>query len=229
MKHLILIASVLFLHACASVPNDINTPKVEYISYPELGVEWSASVGDEMLKQGNLVTRGGITLNTPYKNTYYKLSKGFYPEAGESKNDKYYSFIIGDGKNSFMQFGTFKKRIAITDPIKNIAISESDGKFCMVTIFNLKSCIKDVDFREDERIDENINSFQQTLIYSGLVGDKINIGYREFSSSAARPAFGNDVEYDLSIDNIIAYKGAEIKVIEANNKKITYIVNKNFK
>jgi hypothetical protein len=50
-----------------------------------------------------------------------------------------------------------------------------------------------------------------------------------FSSSAARPAFGNDVEYDLSIDNIIAYKGAEIKVIEANNKKITYIVNKNFK
>ena len=74
MKHLILIASVLFLHACASVPNDINTPKVEYISYPELGVEWSASVGDEMLKQGNLVTRGGITLNTPYKNTYYILS-----------------------------------------------------------------------------------------------------------------------------------------------------------
>jgi hypothetical protein len=32
------------------------------------------------------------------------------------------------------------------------------------------------------------NSFQQTLIYSGKVGNKINIGYREFSSNMARPA-----------------------------------------
>ena len=35
----------------------------------------------------------------------------------------------------------------------------------------------------------NSASFQQTLIYSGKVGNKINIGYRETSNDIARPAF----------------------------------------
>lgn len=38
---------------------------------------------------------------------------------------------------------------------------------------------------------KDTNSFQQTLIYNGKVGNKINIGYREFSGDLARPAFAN--------------------------------------
>ena len=68
----------------------------------------------------------------------------------------------------------------------------------------------------------NSDSFQQTLIYSGKVGDKINVGYREFSSNVARPAFNNEVEYDLSESKIIGYKGARIEVIEATNEYIKY-------
>lgn len=72
------------------------------------------------------------------------------------------------------------------------------------------------------------DSFQQTLIYSGKVGDKINIGYREFSGNLARPAFNNNVEYDLSDSMLIAYKGARIEVLEANNQFIKYRVIENF-
>ena len=72
------------------------------------------------------------------------------------------------------------------------------------------------------------NSFQQTLLYNGKVGNKINIAYREFSSDLARPAFNNDVEYDLSESNQIGYKGALLEVIEANNQMIKYKVIKNF-
>ena len=44
----------------------------------------------------------------------------------------------------------------------------------------------------------------------------------------ARPAFSNDVEYDLLESKTIAYKGAMIEVIEATNQHIKYIVKRNF-
>jgi hypothetical protein len=72
------------------------------------------------------------------------------------------------------------------------------------------------------------DSFQQTLIYSGKVGNKINIGYREFSNNLARPAFNNNVEYDLSDSAVIGYKGAQLEIIEATNQYIKYRVFRNF-
>ena len=72
------------------------------------------------------------------------------------------------------------------------------------------------------------DSFKQTLIYSGKVGNKINVGYREFSGSVARPAFNNNVEYDLSESLVIGYKGAQIEVLEATNQYIRYKVLRNF-
>ena len=56
----------------------------------------------------------------------------------------------------------------------------------------------------------------------------VTLGYREFSNDTARPAFNNDVDYDLKNTKIIGYKGARIEVIEANNQNITYKVLSNF-
>lgn len=72
------------------------------------------------------------------------------------------------------------------------------------------------------------NSFQQTLIYSGRIGDRITLGYREFSNNMARPAFNNDVEYDLNESKIVGYKGARVEVIKATNQEIKYKVLSNF-
>ena len=73
-----------------------------------------------------------------------------------------------------------------------------------------------------------MDGFQQTLLYSGRIGNKINISYREFSNNVARPAFNNDVEYDLGESMTIGYKGAEIEIIEATNRMIKYRVIRNF-
>lgn len=72
------------------------------------------------------------------------------------------------------------------------------------------------------------DSFQQTLIYNGKVGNKVNIGYREFSSDLARPAFNNDFEYDLSESKQIGYEGALLDIIEAGNQQIKYKVIRSF-
>jgi hypothetical protein len=94
-------------------------------------------------------------------------------------------------------------------------------------VFNALYCYKG-DYEVKTKISERGTSFQQTLIYSGRVGDKIKFGYREFSNNLARPAFNNDVEYDLSTSNIIGYKGAQIEVISSDNSGIKYKVLKNF-
>lgn len=72
------------------------------------------------------------------------------------------------------------------------------------------------------------NDFQQTLLYSGRVGNRVKIGYREFSGSVARPAFSNEVEYDLDTSRTITYRGAKIEIIDADNQRIRYRVLANF-
>lgn len=113
------------------------------------------------------------------------------------------------------------------DPAKLLLVSKSN-QLCVVSVSNSKYCEDTANFKIKEVTTENKNSFQQTLIYNGKIGNKINIGYREFSGDFARPAFTNNVEYDLSESKQIVYKGALIDVINASNQSITYKVIKNF-
>lgn len=66
------------------------------------------------------------------------------------------------------------------------------------------------------------NQFQQELLYNGKIGNRVALGYREFSGDLARPAFSNEVSYDLSESTTLGYKGARIEVIKATNTEITY-------
>jgi len=72
------------------------------------------------------------------------------------------------------------------------------------------------------------NHFQQTLIYNGKIGNRITLGYREFSGDVARPAFSNEVSYDLSESAILGYKGARVEVVKATNTEITYKILSGF-
>lgn len=72
------------------------------------------------------------------------------------------------------------------------------------------------------------DSFQQTLLYNGKIGNRITLAYREFSNNLARPAFSNDVDYDLSESTILGYKGARLEVISATNTEITYRILSGF-
>ena len=119
-------------------------------------------------------------------------------------------------------------RGGLSDPIQALALKKGEGsELCVITVFGGSACYKG-EYERKKQLSERGNSFQQTLIYSGRVGDKINIGYREFSNNTARPAFNNDVEYDLSSSNTIGYKGALIEVIKADNSSITYKLIRNF-
>lgn len=221
MKNLVL-ATLLgaSLVGCAT-PKYNYMPSVTQISKPPIGSEATAYVGDQMLVQGKFVKTSALFLSSPLKVSFaYTLSGGYYPKTGEDANGVYYG--VGGIQNA----GTIQKS-ALADPYKAV-MTTTDGKLCVITVFNAKGCapFEQPVTKEVDSLSED--SFQQTLIYSGRVGNKINIGYREFSSSQARPAFNNDVEYDLNESKTIGYKGALLEVIEATNQFIKYKVMKNF-
>lgn len=196
------------------------TPK--QVSKPPIGSVNTAYVGDKMLEQGMLVDRDVLSLPTNTKiNFAYSMSAGYYQKVGQNKNGSYYSAInnISNGGNV--------QRSAISDPFQAVMLG-LDGKLCVITVFNAKNCTDQHSASHTSIGVATDNSFQQTLIYSGKVGNKINVGYREFSSNLARPAFNNDVEYDLSESRQIGYKGALLEVVDANNQNITYKVLRNF-
>lgn len=70
------------------------------------------------------------------------------------------------------------------------------------------------------------DSFKYQALYQGRIGNKIKISFREFSADMMRPAFTQDIEYELDKNGeaIIGFKGLRVKVKKATNMDITYSV-----
>ncbi len=73
--------------------------------------------------------------------------------------------------------------------------------------------------------------FKKELVYQGVSDGKVSIAYREFSNDMARPAYSQNVDYDLdsSESTVIGFKGARIKVMKASGIFIEYQVVNGFK
>lgn len=217
------IFAVLLLTSCATTNTNYRPVAVE-ISDPPLGQVVTAEVGGTMLKQGKYVESDAIMLNQDLKIGLigaYSFSRGYYLREGE------------DGKNEFYHpepgpEGGRVDKSALADPYRTMLVSKTASTVCGVSVFGAKICEKNVSFQRVKRPALMSDGFQQTLLYSGRIGNKINISYREFSNNTARPAFNNDVEYDLSESMTIGYKGAEIEIVEATNRLIKYKVIRNF-
>jgi hypothetical protein len=67
-------------------------------------------------------------------------------------------------------------------------------------------------------------AFAAELIYSGVAGKVVRAVYREYVDDMARPAFSQELQYDLGVDRTIAYKSLRMRVDEASNAGIRYAV-----
>lgn len=216
-------ASALLLSACATTNRDYQ-PTFTQISDPPLNAVVVAEVGETMLRQGKYVETEAVFIPAEVRLGLlgaYKLQRGYYVKEG------------GNDKNEFFQpersaEGGRVDVAALADPFKTVLIPRAGSKVCGVSILGGRVCENGVQFQRLQRPVLTADGFQRTLIYSGRVGNKVNISYREFSNSIARPAFNNEVEYDLGESSVIGYKGAEIEIIEATNRSIKYRVIRNF-
>ena len=73
---------------------------------------------------------------------------------------------------------------------------------------------------------ENPDDFYVDVLYQGTSKGEVRISYREFSHGIARPAFTQDVSYELQADGTttIGFKGMRIKVLKATGHDLQYIL-----
>jgi hypothetical protein len=74
----------------------------------------------------------------------------------------------------------------------------------------------------------NSPTYIQEFIYNGRVDNALKFVYREFSGDYIKPAFTQEVQYDLNQSNIIGFKSLRIKILNATNTELKYVLENNF-
>jgi hypothetical protein len=215
MKSIFIILVLFLMTGCTTVRYNGADTFVKEVDYPEVGKEITVYVGDYLIQKGTIIEEDVLVVYETIDGALYDIPAKKYPQIGFDQTQDFYSAagVVRGG---------------ISDPVQALALRKQEGsELCVITIFGGSACYEG-EYERKKRLSERGNSFQQTLIYNGRVGDKINIGYREFTNNTARPAFNNDVEYDLSSSSTIGYKGAFIEVLKADNSSITYKLIRNF-
>ena len=227
---LLVCASVLGLSACASVKNNY-VPVTQQISEPPLNEVRTAMIGDYMVKQGTATQTRGVYLAQANPIGTYTLSEGFYPQTGIDDKYIYTTFVSGPPVQGMGRV-TLGGGLGGAGLPSGIRFARSEQKTCVIYTgaYGIQQPLCDTEYGYEltERPLVSTNNFQQTLIYSGQIDGKVRVSYREFSGNMARAAFSNEAEYDLNRSDIIAYKGARIRVLNADNEKIEYEVLNNF-
>lgn len=212
----IIVFIILATSGCTTVKYNGGPKIVKDIDYPPTNNVVTAYVGDSLVQKGRIYEENVLVVHKRIDGFNYDIPAKKYLQIGFDEKQDFYSAsgVIRGG---------------LADPIEALSVKKNqNSRLAVVTVFG-GSAYYDGDFERKKQLSERGDNFQQTLIYSGRVGDKINIGYREFSSNLARPAFNNDVEYDLTTSKTIGYKGALIEVIKADNMSITYKLIRNFR
>lgn len=101
--------------------------------------------------------------------------------------------------------------------------NEFENKLMLMSDNGYLGTIDEFEIRQNA-IKVSSSSFQQTLIYLGKSSSVLKFGYRESLEDLTRPAFSNEITYDLNDSDIIGYKKAKLQVISATNTSITYKV-----
>ena len=75
---------------------------------------------------------------------------------------------------------------------------------------------------------DSVDAFSQRLVYLGMSGPTLRLGYREFLNDMARPAFTEELTFTLSgtYPETVAYKDLVIEVLGVDNAGLRYVIKK---
>jgi hypothetical protein len=195
-----------------SVPAVIEDVKAATVS--EVGTTNTVGVGESLLTSGYFVHREFIVIPKVVEIGGASVHPGRYQKNEQTD-----------------EFRSFRGRVTVADPVTRdhdaslyIFANDPNNKLLCIS----KADCAPADYSIERSTTFKPASFQQTLLYNGKIGNRITLAYREFTDNMARPAFNNEVTYDLSESMTLGYKGARLQVVKATNTEITYKVLTSF-
>lgn len=229
MKLKILVGAVVFPFFFAGCRTPVSAPPraSAIINTPALNVESSAEVGQSMVSTIRRTETPAIKIANGFTHRggtwTISIPAGVLPKHMANSTGSFYRVI---GPVSLSTLG-----VQQPDSIGGVFVPNDKSKptqvFWMGTFgAPVMSELPGIDYSTAvfERYDNE--SFKRELVYSGVSQNTISILYREYQNDMARPAFSQELKYDLSQGTAIGYKGARFEVVRANNTGITYRVLK---
>lgn len=231
MKNSILTLSITFLlTSCAVQVKSVALKRRIYEDVP-LNTVLKNEIGDRLITVGEEDYQDALKIiecpefKIPYafQNYEYPNKKGeILPLSGTTDEWMlYYSKedIKGTGIIFFYGVAVNKKDNSLIEPfVSQVGYS----------IFPMKK-VDGFKTKPDIFIDNNCsNCFKQEFIFNGKVGNNLKFVYREFINDMARPAFNQDLQYDLNESNIVGFKGLRLEIIKTTNTSVEYKILSSF-
>lgn len=215
------LAFAMAMTSCATTVT-LSEPSRSEKDYPALNEVAKAYVGDRMLYQASLLEGEGMTILEDAA-----ICNALVREILVSKGSVFSKGLGSDGEIYYCGDTIWNNKFegTKTDYVACFTILPSG-------LFKTRihgSCSEPVKYELGTYVRAEPDNLQKTLMYSGKSGSVIYLSYREFSGDMARPAFTQDLTFDISTDNVVGAKGALIEILNASNTSVEYRVISTFK
>jgi hypothetical protein len=202
------------------------------VQEPPLGEVRTAEVGDTLVRTARVTQAAGLKVYEPVTLKGEGMAKGntiIVPASilvQRFRDGTYTCYMSPETLtfSNFMASGPADAGICVDDAnpsfTKGIAVAGGANAYYKPTVAPR--------IEKTTYIDKKAPGFSQELIYNGKSGNSVKFLYREFASEMARPAFDQEVTYDLNEGTTVGFKGSRVEVVEASNTQIRYKVLQHF-
>lgn len=204
----------------------------KYFLSPQIGEVAVAEVGETLYREGAQTksTRFKAVLKGPARSA---MDNGYILSAPKGAGGD--MLMRGPGQLPMLCFMTTASGIGKIFGDKNVVgcFVDIDGSntFKKATFPNYAGMFAmdspvEYEFTTSETLQESQGDFYVEVLYQGISKGEVKISYREFSNGIARPAFTQDITYEIEKNGptTIGFKGLRLKVLSANNQRIEYIL-----
>ncbi|MCU6433973.1 hypothetical protein LPB67_09355 [Undibacterium sp. Jales W-56] len=230
-----LILVSLALAGCATPPT-VNRyfAKAEVVILPAIDVDAEAEIGQNIVSKAYRRVYPAIRIDQDLSDPKASASGTLRVRAGvfrlDSENESGKFFIAEKAETIFLgkEHPNGGGVFVPSDTSKPAVVYGTNGVAGSMTYMIMLGAIPVTNFKHTTYEKWDGDSFKRELVYTGISQNTISVLYREFSDGTARPAFSQDLKYDLSQGDTIGYRGARFQVIKASNTNIRYKVIKTF-
>ena len=205
---------------------------------PQIGQEHEVEIGQSMISAFNIrVMAGASTISYTFDKNFHFSGNYAWQDFDVNVSAMEPNIILVPGRRYQPKDFTFKyrndseSRSGLSKPDLVLWIADESKHVMAELLFGIPKREFDTGVSASEVISSRCktfgaDSYRRELIYSGISQGTVTLSYREFLHDMARPAFTQELRYDLKEGNEIGFKGSRFKVLNANNLGIRFAVIK---
>lgn len=221
-----IMAFVCVISACATSQQSIPA-EVTRVDFPSSSDLMTVRLGESMLKKSKVYTYDALILDEDFSwGDGVFLQKIIIPAQKLKAKGLTKNGVIFTAEEGFSRDALIGTRPIVT----GFCIDQTDKTKWKLYVQGIcRNKLKRQPLHSYGKVFDVKNpSLTRELVYNGRVNNYIKIIYRELSNNIMRPAFQQDLQYDLNESEEVAFKEVQMKVIGANNKEISYRVGHHF-